>query len=890
MRHFHPSVLGFLSLATITLLGSCNQDETAFGPQDLQSFPSGISGRVVDRHGHSLPGALVTVLPSGTTTVSGPDGSFSLTNLATGSYQVAIAKDDYRDTLLLDAVKLGLSETRQVGSLGIGYRYATISGVVVDSAGNVLPTAGIAVENQTSTAMAVSEGKFLLGRVEPGKVRLFSAFEGRGYGVLDTVLRPDDTLRGVRLKINRNGGDVVGRVVDSVGTGVANAKVQTMGGALHTTTDTNGSFKLTHVPGEGKVALEVTKGDLSTTVTGVHIPEGGQTKVDLISMQPKPKDSVSVRPGTVMGTMSDSVVTLVATVLSSDTSFHIYRYLWKLSETAAWEGTGTSTVDIRLDTSGWHVGTNIVRVKLSAIDGRKSVDAILTIRLKDVKAPVIQTLSPRDTTYAFGDSSVTVRWSVTDDVKVDTVWIDNLPQTFHGGLVSKTFTLPLGTTTVQIKARDSSGNVAQDSVVLRRFTVKDIIRPTITRLQPQDTTVSAMDSVVTLNWLVSDDRQLDSVKINNTVRQIVHPGTTPIKVPDTSPVTVSDTVPYGVSKVTLWVWDHAGNMDSSIVNITRMKPDSSTALATLSADIGKLSPSFHGDTLVYVDSVDAGVDSVRFTRSTASPNASIRDSNGVAGRFAVKSDTTLWMVVENGQRLRTYTIRIYHRPEVAFGIPWQTVNSYQTIKVPQNAADSQIYKTIQIGTQVWMAENLNTKVDSSWSYQDNSDSGKKYGRLYTWAAAMALNDSCDTVSCAAQINKIHHQGICPTDWHLPDTTEWNQLVNEVGGKTIADQKLKSTSGWAPASNVLFAATKPNGQDLVGFRALPSGFRDSAGTYQNAGQSGSWWSASPKLAPESKTNSNSQSLLSGVYLLDISNRIPRVSTDKRDGLSVRCLKD
>ena len=89
--------------------------------------------------------------------------------------------------------------------------------------------------------------------------------------------------------------------------------------------------------------------------------------------------------------------------------------------------------------------------------------------------------------------------------------------------------------------------------------------------------------------------------------------------------------------------------------------------------------------------------------------------------------------------------------------------------------DSQTYKTVKIGDQEWMAENLNYETENSYCYNDSAEYCAKYGRLYTWAAAVEA---------------------CPSGWHLPDTTEWNTLVSAVGGESIAVEMLKSASGWS----------------------------------------------------------------------------------------------
>src|SRR5574344_459914 len=124
--------------------------------------------------------------------------------------------------------------------------------------------------------------------------------------------------------------------------------------------------------------------------------------------------------------------------------------------------------------------------------------------------------------------------------------------------------------------------------------------------------------------------------------------------------------------------------------------------------------------------------------------------------------------------------------------------------------DGQVYKTVVIGTQTWMAENLNYAVDSSWCYENSADSCSKYGRLYQWIAAMGVSASYNGAIFGDSVN---HQGACPAGWHVPTSGEWDTLATAVGGSDTAGTKLKSTGGWYSSGN---------GTDSYGFSALPAG--------------------------------------------------------------------
>jgi uncharacterized protein (TIGR02145 family)/uncharacterized repeat protein (TIGR02543 family) len=86
--------------------------------------------------------------------------------------------------------------------------------------------------------------------------------------------------------------------------------------------------------------------------------------------------------------------------------------------------------------------------------------------------------------------------------------------------------------------------------------------------------------------------------------------------------------------------------------------------------------------------------------------------------------------------------------------------------------DGQTFRTVVIGTQTWMAENLNCDVSGSECYNNNESNCATYGRLYDWATAMALPSSCNSSTCSSQIN-AKHRGICPSGWHIPSNADWD---------------------------------------------------------------------------------------------------------------------
>ena len=145
--------------------------------------------------------------------------------------------------------------------------------------------------------------------------------------------------------------------------------------------------------------------------------------------------------------------------------------------------------------------------------------------------------------------------------------------------------------------------------------------------------------------------------------------------------------------------------------------------------------------------------------------------------------------------------------------------------------DGKTYRTVKIGEQVWMAENLNFECEGSICYDKDPDNAKKYGRLYDWKTAM---------------------GAYPPGWHLPDDDEWDELINFAGGGNIAAKKLKAKSGWEDTyekksgngtDDDTYDKKSGNGTDDYGFSALPGGYGySSSAGFNKAGRNGYWWSA------------------------------------------------
>lgn len=163
-----------------------------------------------------------------------------------------------------------------------------------------------------------------------------------------------------------------------------------------------------------------------------------------------------------------------------------------------------------------------------------------------------------------------------------------------------------------------------------------------------------------------------------------------------------------------------------------------------------------------------------------------------------------------------------------------------------DSRDGQVYKTIEIGSLVWMAENLNYSVAGSFCYKNNTSYCAKYGRLYTWNVAI---------------------DICPNGWRLPTMYEFESLLTGNG------TNLKATSSWSSGGCV-----KCNGTNSTGFSALPAGSRSSDGVFDFEGSCTYLWSSTKGNAYYN-------------YELTLCGGMANVESYEKEGaLSVRCVKD
>ena len=186
--------------------------------------------------------------------------------------------------------------------------------------------------------------------------------------------------------------------------------------------------------------------------------------------------------------------------------------------------------------------------------------------------------------------------------------------------------------------------------------------------------------------------------------------------------------------------------------------------------------------------------------------------------------------------------------------------------------DGQTYRTVKIGNQVWMAENLRYKTEDSFVAGNDEANLETFGRLYPWTTAMNIPSEFSEQSIAkdlAMCEKIkdkNYQGIAPEGWHIPSTKEWEELMSNLSPDSNGSE-LRSACFWHHP-----------GEDSFGFFALPAGYRFDNGSFCHFGDRARFWSKDEygKFNAFRLSITNNSADIEGVY--------------RSDANSVRCIKN
>ena len=174
-----------------------------------------------------------------------------------------------------------------------------------------------------------------------------------------------------------------------------------------------------------------------------------------------------------------------------------------------------------------------------------------------------------------------------------------------------------------------------------------------------------------------------------------------------------------------------------------------------------------------------------------------------------------------------------------------------------DSRDGKTYKTVKIGNQWWMSENLAYKVDSAgcycWAYDHNENNVSTYGYLYDWWTAHVLAP--------------------PTGWHLPNNAVWTPLTDYLGGESVAGGKMKETG------TIHWSSPNEGATNSSGFTGLASGYRGNSGSFYDLGYEGHWWAAA------------TSSMYAWVHSLYYGDAVVyQDSSFIYNSFSVRCVKD
>jgi len=194
--------------------------------------------------------------------------------------------------------------------------------------------------------------------------------------------------------------------------------------------------------------------------------------------------------------------------------------------------------------------------------------------------------------------------------------------------------------------------------------------------------------------------------------------------------------------------------------------------------------------------------------------------------------------------------------------------------------DGQVYGVVKIGSQWWMQENLNIGIQingnqdatdngiiEKYCFDNNPDNCLTYGGMYQWNEMMDYESSDNE-------NPGITRGICPVGWHLPSDDEWTELIDFLGGESVAGGKLKETG------TLHWSSWNAGATNESGFTALPGGYRLDSGPFLNLGDYGYLWSST-----EYNSGMGRRRLLSYDYA-NISNSY----LTKEFAVSVRCSRD
>ena len=217
----------------------------------------------------------------------------------------------------------------------------------------------------------------------------------------------------------------------------------------------------------------------------------------------------------------------------------------------------------------------------------------------------------------------------------------------------------------------------------------------------------------------------------------------------------------------------------------------------------------------------------------------------------------------------TYYVRAYAINNE--GIKYGDAVSFSTDYVPLTDIDGNVYASVTIGTQEWMAENLRTSKYNDGTSIPNVTDDDEWGDLSTGAWCHYNNFSNYDTIFGKSYNwyAVETGKLCPTGWHVPTDEEW----------TVLEDYL-TANGHSGTEGKALKATSFGGTNDYGWLGLPGGSRFSNGSFFSIGNNGNWWSSSQNDASSAWSR----------YLYNYDDNVGSYNGYKKYGFSVRCVKD
>ena len=276
----------------------------------------------------------------------------------------------------------------------------------------------------------------------------------------------------------------------------------------------------------------------------------------------------------------------------------------------------------------------------------------------------------------------------------------------------------------------------------------------------------------------------------------------------------------------------------------------------------------------YVNIADAGGKPVtqRGIVYSVTENPTIQNDKILGGTGTGEYSLTLTGLTQK----TTYYVRAYATNEVGTAYSNQIKLTTNTASTTISDIEGNIYNTVSIGNQIWMASNLSTSRYRNGAYIPYILNSNQWALTKSPALSFYNHDNTYETNYGKQYNwyaVTDTQGICPNGWHIPSNNEWTILSDFLGGLNVAGGKMKATG-------TQFWSFPSNGNNSSGFTGLPGGFRNVDGTFGILGYNGFWWSATE----ENEQKAFNRSIIYTDNVLSVG------SSSKNQGFSVRCLKD